>query len=347
MTISRQNELEWHRRVAEAPPLTSLGDVHAQLDKATKRYVGPEGLEAFARGGDVLVQNPEDFSAYVMDTRVGSASVSRMLITPSQVNSVGQEIQGAVPSKAELVDGQKITISVQYSGASRVRVGSINMELPPGYGRYVCSTFPTSTLYTGLSDVLTLTVPISRMPELADGLRVTPAQLLPDSAITMGMLAFASRFLFRRLVGTPDPLADESDAENALVGVTRSALIPALREGGGTPDGTVRRIIDAEIELHHRDPNLSVDRLADLVGLSRRQLYRYTGEGVAARLGRRRAETAKEILEVDPNLELTIVAHLSGFSDANRMRDHFTRAYSMLPSIYRDEVRRRLSGKEA
>ena len=184
-----------------------------------------------------------------------------------------------------------------------------------------------------------LSVLISRLPMLVEGLDAQPVQLLPDSAITLGLLSLVSRFMFRGLVGSKQQLADEADAEAALISLVRSALTPIIREGDTSPGAAVRRIVASEIELHHRDAALSVDSIAEIVGLSRRQLYRYAGEGVAARLGRRHAQTAHDVVESNPMLDLKTVAKLSGFSDEGRLRDHFLKTYGLLPSAYRDLVR--------
>ena len=132
---------------------------------------------------------------------------------------------------------------------------------------------------------------------LVEGLDAQPVQLLPDSAITLGLLSLVSRFMFRGLVGSKQQLADEADAEAAFISLVRSALTPIIREGDTSPGVAVRRIVASAIELHHCDAALSVDSIAEIEGLSRRQLYRYAGEGVAARLGRRHAQTAHDVVD--------------------------------------------------
>ena len=340
MEITRQQELEWHRRIAGLPPLVPLGDVHAQLDAIATRFEGNSGLASLFGGARAKSSAAKGFSALRVSSHVGEVTISRVLATPYQVEWPPHAGGASAISVDELVRDGTVTVHVQYGGVAQVTADRATWSFRPGSMRYVCSGFPHQEELSGLTDVLSATVPISRLADLAGHLGALPMDRFPDNDINLGMAAFAGRFLFRRLVGPPQQSADEADQEEAVISVLRSALVPLFRGKTASSGAEVSRLIDNEIELNHRDPSLSVNKLAESVGLSRRQLYRYATSGLADRLGRRRAETAKGVIESSPDLELGLVAGVSGFSDANRMRHHFVKAFGVLPSVYREQMRR-------
>ncbi len=341
MEISREQELEWHRRIAGVPPLVPLGDVHAQLDSVVTRLTGTRGLTALSLNGLAESDDSRGFSALRVRTSVGSVNISRLLVTPVRIEWPGDTFFGGGPSRERLLRDGRLSVYVRYGGITRVWVGDSHVTFRPGSARYVSSGFPHVTAHSGLSDILAVEVPVSRISDLVGNLLAQPIERFPDNDINLGMMAFAGRFLFRSLVGPKQQHANESDQEEAIVSVVRSALGPLFRGKRADSSAEISRLIDHEIELNHRDPGLSVDSLAEAAGLSRRQLYRYTTVGLADRLGRRRAETARATIESDPDLKLGLVAGISGFSDANRMRHHFVKAFGILPSDYQAEVRRR------
>ncbi len=337
MTISRQQELEWHRRIAGGSPLVSSQDLHAELDAAVTRYSGAKGLAELSGNAPAVSTDSRGFAGLRVRSKVGDVTLTRTLTTPWKT-SPGAGTGGAHPGEATLLRSGSVQINVQYSGTSSIWAENSKWKFPAGTANYVRSGFPHTTVHAGLSDILTVTIPLSRLSDLVDHFRADPVRQFADNDISLGMAAFAGMFLFRRLVGPPDEQADEADQEAAIVSVARSALVPLLRAQDMPPSPTMERLIAHEIELRHRDPNLDVDGLAQIVGLSRRQLYRYTNEGLAEGLGRRRAQTARELMTANPELELSQVARAAGFSDANRLRHHFTKAFGELPSAYRERV---------
>lgn len=343
MQISRKDEIDWHQGIADSPPIPPGSELHQQMDAATRRFEGDAGMSAFAPNATITLPPGQDFNALSVGVYVGQTKISRVLMTPCTIDyTSSRPTKHASHQEAVAVDS--VTVSVQYKGNTTVVADGVSLDLPPGAGRYSCSRFEHAVTYSGLSDVLMVTIPISRLLDLAGPLRANPADLFPDSAVDLGVFAFLGRFLFKRLVGNSSQFADEGDAEDAVISVVRSALAPQFKDASASPDPEIRRIVDAEIDVHHRDPTLTVDSLASLVGVSRRQLYRATGQGIAARLDNRRAQTAREMIQVDPNLDLSVIAELSGFANATRLRDNFVRAYGILPSQFRAEVRKNRKG---
>lgn len=341
--ITREREKEWHKRIADGPHLASLLDVQSRLDEATLRFRGPSGMAAFDPGARIEANHPQSFAALSASVYVGETKLTRALVSECRV-TYGRDRAGAgFPTPAELLDSDELMLTIQYSGHSDVEPRLGDLATKPGTGRYASSNFKHTTTYSDLADIMLVTTPISRVPELADGLCTKPAQRFPGSAVDAAMFSYLSQFLFRRLVGPKRNLESESQAENAVISVIRSAMAPLVENQRDVRDIPLKHRLDQEIELHHRDPDFTVDSLAALLGLSRRQLYRVAGDGVAARLREARCKTARELIQAEPGLELTLVARLSGFSDSNRLRDQFVRTFSILPSTYREDIRRRAS----
>lgn len=344
MGISRRSEVAWHLRMGNLPLLHVDPKLHERLDSLTRRYEGESGMAALFPHATVTPSNGQEFEALALRTYAGDVRISRILMTPCTIKHHTQTLNSA-PSRGEALTNDRVQLSAQYGGTSMISSGDTSVELPLGAGKYTCSRYRFEITYSGLSDLLLASLPISRLPDLADALRSQPAAMFPQTATTEGTFAFLARFLFRRLTESRSALDDESTAENALVSLTRSALIPALQKAESrASDPEVQRIVNAEIEAHHRDSALTVDSIASLVGMSRRQLYRVTGTQLAKKLDRRRSQSARELIEADPHLDLTVIANLSGFTNATRLRDNFVRAYGILPSEFRASVRKRHLG---
>jgi AraC-like DNA-binding protein len=139
-----------------------------------------------------------------------------------------------------------------------------------------------------------------------------------------------------RLIGNLITSATASPALDAgeAVAVVASALAvaePAFRERppgrSADPSPDVRRSAIQHIEDHLFDPGLSVEALAQALGLSRAALYRSfpTPGGITAHIRRRRLETAREALaaRVGPRPTIAEIARAHGFASES----HFSRAF--------------------
>jgi transcriptional regulator GlxA family with amidase domain len=87
---------------------------------------------------------------------------------------------------------------------------------------------------------------------------------------------------------------------------------------------------------------LSVDELADAASLSRRQFSRAfrveTGQSPARAVETLRVEAARSMIE-EGNHPIDVVARENGFSDPERMRRAFIRAYGMPPQAVKRAAR--------
>ena len=94
------------------------------------------------------------------------------------------------------------------------------------------------------------------------------------------------------------------------------------------------------MEEHHTDAQLSVDRLAELLCVSRRQLFR-AFESLRHRfsetLAEMRVRTAMSLLS-DPSIPIGEVAKRSGFGSHDAFRSHFYRLCGCTPSEFRRDA---------
>lgn len=198
------------------------------------------------------------------------------------------------------------------------------------------------------------------------------AGLLGDGPVTTHW-AHAARLAreFPELVVDPDPVFTRAGAVWTSAGVTAGIdlalalveedhgaelaqliarhLVMFLRRPGGQSQfsapvwaaapapGPVRAACD---HIHtHVDDDLSIDRLADLVGLSprhfQREFRRQVGQPAGRYVDRVRVEAARRALEDEPTTTVTVVARRCGFGSAETLRRAFTRHVGVAPDDYR------------
>lgn len=101
--------------------------------------------------------------------------------------------------------------------------------------------------------------------------------------------------------------------------------------------GPVRAACD---HIHgHVDEDLSIDRLAGIVGLSprhfQREFRRQVGQPAGRYVDRVRVEAARRALEQEPRATVAVVAERCGFGSAETLRRAFTRHVGVAPDDYR------------
>lgn len=108
-----------------------------------------------------------------------------------------------------------------------------------------------------------------------------------------------------------------------------------------SPGDSFSELVTRLIDERHTDTQLDASRLASVLHVSRRQLYRHVDGGVAAMIAARRAATAERLLIERPDLDIQDVAVLSGFTDASALRAQFRRHSGVSPSEYRRSTAQR------
>src|SRR5271168_267205 len=135
--------------------------------------------------------------------------------------------------------------------------------------------------------------------------------------------------------------------------VAQNMLVYHRRSGGQTQFSALldmaapsERVGSAlQFARDHLNEKLSVDRLAEVAGLSSRQFSRAfvaeTGESPARAIERLRVEAAKPMIEESP-ASLKDISRSVGFSDPERMRQAFIRTFGRSPQavrrVARDEI---------
>lgn len=191
-----------------------------------------------------------------------------------------------------------------------------------------------------------------------------------------GMLAVLSLYIVGMLLGV---IGMVSDADHRLAHIAVAGLVPVLAlhfllvmrqpillgETGGrerevrgsgkqaavarlSPDETrrmrarLRRLM--EDERLFMDEDLSLSRLAGLLGLSNHQLSwllnEEQGESFYALVNRYRIEAAREMLRTQPERTVLQIAMAVGFNSKSSFHAAFTRLTGRTPAAYRKEVSR-------
>jgi AraC-like DNA-binding protein len=148
--------------------------------------------------------------------------------------------------------------------------------------------------------------------------------------------------------GARHDLLDPHGAALHLVGLVELVLRSALRDELNQVDtGAARyRHALAYIGDHLADPELTAERVADALFISRRRLYQLftDGDGVSGRIRRMRIERAKQLL-ADPTKTLHGVADIArqcGFVNAA----HFSRTFRAIAGSTPKQFRQRASVAE-
>ncbi len=98
------------------------------------------------------------------------------------------------------------------------------------------------------------------------------------------------------------------------------------------------------VTQHIADPDLTVERLAERVGMSLRNFARvYTakvGRTPAKTIELFRLEAARRLLE-DTDERIDAIAHCTGFGDEERIRAAFQRHFAVSPRVYRERFGQR------
>jgi AraC-like DNA-binding protein len=142
-------------------------------------------------------------------------------------------------------------------------------------------------------------------------------------------------------------VVDQHGAAHYLTGlmelVVRSALAARLHR----EDAAAARYSQAieYVAEHLADPELSAERVADALFISRRRLYQLfdDGDGVSGRIRRMRVERAKELLADPTRMSYGIgeLARMCGFVNPAHFSRTFHRIVGQTPREYRDSVGQR------
>ena len=130
------------------------------------------------------------------------------------------------------------------------------------------------------------------------------------------------------MTGWPDSPADLPEAWTLLVG-----LLAGNRAEGGLVQGA-----QSFLETHYRDPDLSLETVADHLRITPNYLSRLlkagTGRSFVNFLCHLRMDKAKVLLD-DPRLRIAEVADRVGYRDQNYFSRHFKTVTGVTPNSWR------------
>lgn len=227
----------------------------------------------------------------------------------------------------------------QLEGKSRIHQGRQESLLQPG----MWSVYDTSRAYeiesTDRSRALVLLIPQSESRGWTPAVRALAGQGLNGGGPAQIVLASLAALL-------RDPTPLNPDSQHALQDATVNLLENALHERARAllpvtgPSRMQLEQIKEYINENLANPELSVDAVAQALGISRRTLYNLfvpTGTTPRAYIQNCRLQRAQELLSQPAWLSCPVaeIAQLCGFSDPAHFSRAFASRHRMPPAIWR------------
>jgi len=271
------------------------------------------------------------FAAEVRARELGAASLIACACDPCH----GQR------RAPEIARSERAMYGVLYVVSGRERLGHGRGELELGAGTFTVwdSSAPLRFDVPGPLRKLTLLVPEAVFAAALPRPQAMVGRVFDASTGAAVLLLSQLRALdtLHRRAGGLAP----AEQEAAL----RSTLDLLGAATGGEPDDATSLV--AEIVRHARaqlsDPLLDANRIADAIGISRRQLDRVfatTGSTITRWIWRERAERCRKAILLDPRTSLLTIAARWGFAEASHFTRVFRREYGLGPRAYRERALR-------
>ena len=294
------------------------------------RLSGPEGMENYSPLIEVQVDEPGKFDSFIYTRQLSLITTFCALHTPFQLTRTPQLVLDA-PS-------DDLIIAVHtMRGRHTVRQGTRDYDYRPGQLAFVSNAAPYVEHTFEINDPAGLVIPLEL---LGSQRRIAEQARRPVASDTLLARATASFILQFTSDTAVEVIEATEETEMAAIELVRAALGQLDYENRPITDNAlfVREAVSDLIERHHRDPSFTPNRIARLLHISRRQLYRHfedTEDSLSARIADRRLKTACELLRTRPDLSVSDVARLSGFPSSPTMRNRFRAEFGCGPSEYR------------
>lgn len=291
------------------------------------RLDGDAGMMQLSNFGSMHADDPSAFEAALLRRSIGATMLYSTLETPHTVS-----YDRSAPSGEDIV-----IIGMSHQGGQRLRTATGVQHMGVGRMGFMSSLGTSSAEHLGVSEATGVVVPVSALPGhrqvLARG-----ADMFPDSPLTRAAGATFSRMLYEWMRDPDQGVGALAGTESALVALVRGIFRQFPGDGETDRASELRAEAVRVIDARHRDAEFGIETLAVELHVSRRQLFRLfsgTDETLAARLLRRRLDTAREELLTTPMQDLATVASRSGFLDAAALRAQFSRHVGLSPSAFR------------
>jgi AraC-like DNA-binding protein len=262
--------------------------------------------------------------------RMAGVSVSRVTCTPCEV--------GRSPRAIKAAPSPDLLVNIVAAGAGAVRTPGRRRLLREGEA-VLCEADSAYHLELAAPvTVLTLQLDRHLLPIRASRIREAHAVPLYDA----GRVSVLHHFMTGLLAGGERGL--NNDERHGVI--ARDLLLLALHEHGEitsvTEQASAYVVVRSLLERHFADPDLTVDRVARRLRVSRRyveNLFAREGHSPAAYLRALRVDHAQAMLAASATLTVTEAARLSGFNDAATFRRAFRRAKGLPPDAWRRRQR--------
>lgn len=299
--------------------------VHASLR-------GPSGLVAHPAFDRIRVSEPERFRAMVR-----TAQLATMRAQMTQLTECTVEGTAANPARDP---ADRMVMAAVADGPSRLTVPGSGAEMDCAAGRLVVVAPGArfSWRFFGPVGIAALSVPAVLIDRLGTTGRRPGAAALSDSPLDRATADFVGQFALDAVSGR-HPV--QPRAETVVVDLIRAAVDRNV-DGVDSEEAYVRAAVREVIEREFAHTSLSAARIAELLSMSRRQLYRYfegSPETVADLIAARRVEHARELLDAPGPVQMAQVAQACGFSSAGTLRRRFEQRFAMAPREYHLQAR--------
>ncbi|AZG48626.1 Transcriptional activator NphR [Gordonia insulae] len=280
---------------------------------------------------DLTVDRPADFGAMMYSRSLEKLTTYCAIHTPFRLDRTPELV------RERPYDNLVVLVST-LRGHTTVQQGTRDFAYLPGQLVFVNFAVPYSHYCDSVTDPMGVIIPIDLLGRQRHTAERARRPVASHTLLSRAAAGFVTRFAVDTAISSAP--APPVDTELAAVDLITAALAELNFENYRLEDNALF-VHEAAVDLidrHHRDPDFSPDVIASELHLSRRQVYRNferTGESVAGLIAARRAETARELLMLNPGLAVGDVAAAAGFPSVATFRNRFRAHYGMGPREFR------------
>ncbi len=268
----------------------------------------------------------------------------------ANADELTRSVDGALVVRASGAAAALAAASGQPTGTGRVQVAvrvAMLRRLPPQARRLAlpgCTVEMLAPEPGSSSGVVAVAIDAHRLTIALAELR--PLMFHPVTLRRPLEVLFGSAVEQLLVVGAQHDVLDEHGAARHVAGLVELVLRSALREELNQVDTGAARYRDAVayINEHLADPELTAERVADALFISRRRLYQLfsDGDGVSGRIRRLRIEQAKQLLADPTRAQQGVgdIARQCGFVNAAHFSRTFRAIVGRTPKEFRQHASR-------
>ncbi|MFD4354857.1 helix-turn-helix domain-containing protein [Nocardia sp. NPDC058519] len=273
---------------------------------------------------------PRAFEGRIRSADFGDISVGTVVAEGHELRRTRRHIARA--------DDLHVIGSVVLAGRAQVEHAGNRVELTQGAMIFYDTSQPILWRSDGMIEDLTIRVP---RQQVVDYLGVRDDLLPAGTVIGEGGVGLMLARFFQRVaqLHSTDPAAAAVLAGSGIDLLGAAATIASGGRPGRAQIAAVngQQVLDY-LRANFTDPGLTIDRIADACGVSRRTLYRVVAEfegGLGAVLRGMRLERARVLLAAADFRSVAAVATASGFATERQFYRAFQAATGMTPGEYR------------